>query len=234
MPGRRSAACAETQCTRSCHTRCGRPVSRWLPQSRGRQRREACQKVRPCQLLSVAQIGTAESPRRTCRQTYGQGCATQGDARCRPPGLRSAVRRARPRAAATLVGACAATRRLWQQPRWSSLDAVDLAAEFGTPVPTMHSVPVFLRSSVRQAVVLALRALCEAYTRSTAPANPSLEIVPARTAPAAPPPSRNWHGPFATFARLPCWTLGHSAQGHVRSRCRTTCWLRSKRYGCCL
>ena len=38
---------------------------------------------------------------------------------------------------------------------WSSLDAVDLAAEFGTPVPTMQSVPVFLRSGVRQAFVLA-------------------------------------------------------------------------------
>ena len=52
---------------------------------------------------------------------------------------------------------------------WSSLDAVDLAAEVGTPVPTMQSVPVFLRSGVRQAIVLALLALREAYTRGTAP-----------------------------------------------------------------
>ncbi|CAE7438573.1 unnamed protein product [Symbiodinium sp. CCMP2592] len=51
---------------------------------------------------------------------------------------------------------------------WSSLDAVDLAAEFGTPVPTMQSVPAFLRAGVRQALVLALRALREAYTRGTA------------------------------------------------------------------
>eukprot|EP00439_Symbiodinium_sp_Y106_P011468 s11075_g1.t1 len=47
---------------------------------------------------------------------------------------------------------------------WSNLDAVDLAAEFGTPVPTMQSVPVFLRHGVR----LALRALREAYARGTA------------------------------------------------------------------
>ena len=52
---------------------------------------------------------------------------------------------------------------------WSSLDAVDLAAEFGTPVPTMQSVPVFLRSGVRQAFVLALLALRDAYARGTAP-----------------------------------------------------------------
>ena len=51
----------------------------------------------------------------------------------------------------------------------ASLDAVDLAAEFGTPVPTMQSVPVFLRSGVRQAFVLALLVLREAYTRGTAP-----------------------------------------------------------------
>eukprot|EP00439_Symbiodinium_sp_Y106_P002102 s5110_g1.t1 len=43
---------------------------------------------------------------------------------------------------------------------WSSLDAVDLAAEFGTPMPTMQSVPVFLRHGVRQAFILALRAGC--------------------------------------------------------------------------
>ena len=52
---------------------------------------------------------------------------------------------------------------------WSSLDAVDLAAEFGTPVPTMQSVPVFLRHCVHQAFILALRALREAYARGTAP-----------------------------------------------------------------
>ncbi|CAE7289458.1 unnamed protein product [Symbiodinium sp. CCMP2592] len=51
---------------------------------------------------------------------------------------------------------------------WSSLDAVDLAAEFGTPVPTMQSVPAFLRAGVRQAFVFALRALREAYTRGAA------------------------------------------------------------------
>ena len=75
--------CAETQCARSCRRRCGRQVTRLSPQSRGRQRREACLTVRPCQpLRSVAQIGTAESPRRKCRQTYGQGRATRGDGRC--------------------------------------------------------------------------------------------------------------------------------------------------------
>eukprot|EP00439_Symbiodinium_sp_Y106_P018005 s6995_g2.t1 len=52
---------------------------------------------------------------------------------------------------------------------WSSFDAVDLTAEFGTPVSTMQSVPVFLRSGLRQAFVLALRALREAYMRGTAP-----------------------------------------------------------------
>ena len=55
------------------------------------------------------------------------------------------------------------------RPAWSSFDAVDLTAEFGTPVPTMQSVPVFLRSGLRQAFVLALRALREEYTRGTAP-----------------------------------------------------------------
>ncbi|CAE7233923.1 PPP1R12B [Symbiodinium sp. CCMP2592] len=52
---------------------------------------------------------------------------------------------------------------------WSSLDAVDLAAEFGTPVPTMQSVPAFLRAGVRQAFVFALRPLREAYRRGAAP-----------------------------------------------------------------
>ena len=51
---------------------------------------------------------------------------------------------------------------------WSHLDDVDLAAEFSTPVPTLQSVPAFLRPGVRQAFVLALRALREAYTRGTA------------------------------------------------------------------
>ena len=52
---------------------------------------------------------------------------------------------------------------------WSSLDAVDLAAEFGTPVPTMQSVPVFLRHGVRQAFILARRALREAYMPAAQP-----------------------------------------------------------------
>ena len=54
-------------------------------------------------------------------------------------------------------------------PAWSSLDAVDLAAEFGTPVPTIQDVPAFLRAGVRQAFVLAMRALREAHARGTAP-----------------------------------------------------------------
>ncbi|CAE7722410.1 unnamed protein product [Symbiodinium sp. CCMP2592] len=52
---------------------------------------------------------------------------------------------------------------------WSSLDTVDLAADFGRPMHTMQSVPVFLRAGVRQAFVFALRAVREAYTRGAAP-----------------------------------------------------------------
>ena len=111
---------------------------------------------------------------------------------------------------------------------WSSLDAVDLAAEFGTPVPTMQSVPVHVLALWRFT-----RSPRSILTRHSPSANPSLETVPARAAPAAPPPSRTGHSrpesPVATFARLPCWTLGHSAHRRPHSRCRTTRWLRSRR-----
>ena len=98
--GRRHAACAETQCARSCRRRCGHPVTRWSPQSRDRTARSmpiVCQ----CQPVSAAQ--TVVQPSRLVEsvgKTYGQGCATQDDGRSPiamprtfPPGLRSAVRR---------------------------------------------------------------------------------------------------------------------------------------------
>ena len=48
-----------------------------------------------------------------------------------------------------------------------SLDAANPTAEVGTPMPT-QSVPAFLRPGVRQAFVLALRVLREAYACATA------------------------------------------------------------------
>ena len=97
------------------------------------------------------------------------GHHTRRPRRRRPPRRRASTHRRRPccrtsqgvAGHSALAGIPAAV--------WSSLDAVDLAAEFGTPVPTMQSVPVFLRSGVRQAFVLALLALRDAYARGTAP-----------------------------------------------------------------
>ena len=120
---------------------------------------------------------------------------------------------------------------------WSSLDAVDLAAEFGTPVPTMQSVPVFLRSGGRQAFVLALLALREAYTRGTAPQQTrawKLFLLAPRLL-LHRPREPGTVGREALLQRSPEFLAGRwetllsASQCHPHSRCRTTCWLRSRR-----
>ena len=50
---------------------------------------------------------------------------------------------------------------------WERLDAIDLAAEFRRPVPTLQDVPPFLRAAVRHALMLALRELRTAYEAGT-------------------------------------------------------------------
>ncbi|CAE7572732.1 unnamed protein product, partial [Symbiodinium pilosum] len=50
---------------------------------------------------------------------------------------------------------------------WEQLDAIDLAAEFRRPVPTLQDVPPFLRAAVRHALMLALRELRTAYEAGT-------------------------------------------------------------------
>ena len=101
---------------------------------------------------------------------------------------------------------------------WSNLDAVDLAAEFGTPVPTMQSVPVFLRHGVR----LALRALREAYARGTAPQQTRawklFLLLPRLLLHRAREPGNVQRTSGATGTRRPRRTMGCPAHCHARGR----------------
>ena len=49
---------------------------------------------------------------------------------------------------------------------WAQLDGIDLQTEFAIRLPTMQSVPAFLRPGIRQAYTYSLRALRDAHSRA--------------------------------------------------------------------